>query len=408
MPPSIEQHNTRPSNNNTVWAGTARSALQQRRFHSRPLAEQVWVDLTERADCATSVENEEAIEQSLDDLSDQFIEFREDNIDNPVASALRYSLPATLQSDVLKQQIEQFRAYRRERFSLFRRGPLVEETTIASNISSLLRFLGYLHYEHELPVVDMSVFALDDISQLVLKYVEWLERRRGSKPRSPTDKWQPVSCATVANYLNSLVAIVKFQLRQQLDKRDPLLDQLRNLRSQAESYSFTAKRFEKGAPRVVHMGRVAASAREVSGGVRRDGQLGGLVVVSRLACLSAASARAVSAVPVHDLPSAALFGDSSSRVGQDARGISGRRAVAARSVRRGVMRRHGTRHTSGKVPMRLPLPKMMSPYLSKLKAASPRGVGAVFPPGLLSAAPPSPPPLGTAMPSWTLTRSRTW
>ena len=92
-----------------------------------------------------------------------------------------------------------------ERFSLFRRGPLVEETTIVSNISSLLRFLGYLHYEHELSVLDMGVFELDNISRLVLEYVEWLERRRGSRPRSPTDKWQPVSCATVANYLNSLV-----------------------------------------------------------------------------------------------------------------------------------------------------------------------------------------------------------
>ena len=94
----------------------------------------------------------------------------------------------------------------------------------------------------------MSVFARDNISQLVLKYVEWLERRRGCRRTSSTDKWQPVSCATVANYLNSLVAIVKFQLRQQLDKRDQLIDQLRNLRSQAESYSFTDKRFEKAHP----------------------------------------------------------------------------------------------------------------------------------------------------------------
>ena len=81
-------------------------------FTAAPLAEQVWVDLTEQVDCATSVENEEAIQQSLDDLSDQFIEFREDNIDNPVASAMRYSLPATLQTDVLKEQIKQFRAHR--------------------------------------------------------------------------------------------------------------------------------------------------------------------------------------------------------------------------------------------------------------------------------------------------------
>ena len=95
-------------------------------------------------------EEEEAVEESYDDLCDHFIEFREDNINNPTASSLKYSLPIKFQSDVLREQIEQFRAYRRQRFSLFRRGPLVEETTISGNISALIRFLGYLFYETSL------------------------------------------------------------------------------------------------------------------------------------------------------------------------------------------------------------------------------------------------------------------
>ncbi len=95
----------------------------------------------------------------------------------------------------------------------------------------------------------MTVFALPNISFLVLGYVEWLEQRRGRKRQAADDNsFQPVSCATVSNYLNSLVSIVKFQLRHDLQLRDPLLDQLRNLRSQAESYTVTQKRFEKVHP----------------------------------------------------------------------------------------------------------------------------------------------------------------
>ena len=238
-------------------AGMARSAARSRRFINVPVAELVWIDLTDDVG-AVEVEHEEEVEQSYEDLADNFIEFREDNIDRADAASLRYSLPAKLQSDVLQQQIVDFRAYRRQRFSLFRRGPLVEETTISGNIKSLLRFLGYLHYQqssalpsegHTETSCDMTVFALPNISSLVLEYVEWLEQRRGSKRRAPDDhSFQPVSCATVSNYLNGLVSIVKFQLRHDLALREPLLDQLRNLRSQAESYAATQKRFEKVHP----------------------------------------------------------------------------------------------------------------------------------------------------------------
>ena len=130
-----------------VLAGSASYAARHRRFINRSASELVWIDLTE--DVAVEEEEEEAMEQSYDDLCDHFIEFREDNINNPSASSLKYSLPIKFQSDVLREQIEQFRAYRRQRFSLFRRGPLVEETTISGNISALIRFLGYLFYEHK-------------------------------------------------------------------------------------------------------------------------------------------------------------------------------------------------------------------------------------------------------------------
>lgn len=113
---------------------------------------------------------------------------------NSTAVALRYSLPVNLQqSDVLKQQIKDFRAYRRQRFSLFRKGALIEETTISSSIGSLLRFVGYLHHEQASMLadggasLDMGVFALADINLLVLEYVQCLERRRGIKARAADD-----------------------------------------------------------------------------------------------------------------------------------------------------------------------------------------------------------------------------
>ena len=131
----------------------------------------------------------------------------------------------------------------------------MEETTISSNTSSLLRFLGYLHYEQASVLadsgtsLDMSVFALPNINLLVLQYVQWLEQRRGSKARAADDSsFQPVSSATIASYINNLISIVKFQLRHDLHLRDPLLDQLRNLRSQADSYAMTQKKFERVYP----------------------------------------------------------------------------------------------------------------------------------------------------------------
>ena len=248
---------TNPSGNVVIIAGSAMYAARRRRFiNNRSVSELVWIDLTEDVGVVEEEEEEEAMEQSYDDLCDHFIEFREDNINNSSAASLKYSLPIKFQSDVLRQQIEEFRAYRRQRFSLFRKGPLVEETTISSNISSLIRFLGYLFYEHKSTLqeqdapLDMSVFALPNINYLVLNYVEWLEQRRGCKRQAPTENgaFQSVSPATVANYLNGLVSIVKYQLQHDIYLRDSLLDQLRNLRSQAESYSMTQKKFEKVHP----------------------------------------------------------------------------------------------------------------------------------------------------------------
>ena len=160
----------------------------------------------------------------------------------------------------------------------------------------------------------MSVFALPNINVLVLSYVEWLEQRRGKKRRAADDTtFQPVSCATVANYLNGLVSIVKFQLRHDIHLRDPLLDQLRNLRSQAESYSMTQKSFEKVHPEWCSWQELQVAREKCRAAFDQQPK-----TRKETGRLSASSARGVSARPVHHLSSAALFHRPSAGMGQDA------------------------------------------------------------------------------------------
>ena len=364
--------------NSVVRAGTAFSVVRHRRFIDRPLTELVWVDLTDGVG-SVEVEQEEEIEASFDDLCDQFIEFREDNINKSCAAALRYSLPSKLQSDVLKEQIEQFRAYRRQRFSLFRKGPLVEESTVSNNISALLRFLGYLHYEQASVLVesgtspDMSVFALPNINFLVLNYVEWLEQRRGNKPRAAGDtSFQPVSCATVANYLNGLVSIVKFQLRHDLHLRDPLLDQLRNLRSQAESYSMAQKKFEKIHPQwcswqelQIAREKCRATFDQLLESERDEAKY--LLHLRELCLLGF-----FTICPPPRCSIVRLLEWNKTLV-QDA---SGRWVIDLTDLAHAATR-HKTHKRKG--AMLLPLPKSLYPYLALLRRLTARGEGAVFP-----------------------------
>ncbi len=364
-----------------VKAGTASSAVRRRRFIDRPLAELVWIDLTDGVD-TVEVEQEEELEASYNDLCDQFIEFREDNVNNSCAAALKYSLPTKLQSDVLREQIAGFREYRRQRFSLFRKGPLVEESTISANISSLLRFLGYLHYEQSSEVedapLDMSVFELPNINMLVLKYVEWLEQRRGNKPRAAGDTaFQPVSCATVANYLNGLVSAVKYQLRYDLHLRDSLLDQLRNLRSQAESYSMTQRKFEKVHPQWCTWQELQIAREKCR--VAFDQQPKGLegdtayLLHLREVCL-------LGFFTICPPPRCSIVRllEWNKTLFQDAHGCW---MVDLRDLAHAATR-HKTHKLKG--AMLLPLPKSLSPYLTQLRQLVPPKDGAVFPAGLLS------------------------
>ena len=364
-------------------AGMARSANRGRHFINVAVAELVWIDLTDEVG-AVEVEQEEEIEQSYEDLADNFIEFREDNVANTDAASLRYSLPAKLQSDVLQQQIVDFRAYRRQRFSLFRRGPLVEETTIAGNIKSLLRFLGYLHYEQSSALaregphaeagapLDMTVFALHNISFLVLEYVEWLEQRRGKKRQASDDNsFQPVSCATVSNYLNSLVSIVKFQLRHDLQQRDPLLDQLRNLRSQAESYTVTQKRFEKVHPEWCSWQQLQLArekCREKFDQIAEDHD-------AHLLCLRELCVLCLFTICPPPRCSIIRLLEWDKTLVQAEAGAAGGRWVIDLTDLSHAASRHKTHKRKG--ALQLPLPSILDPYLTKLH--NNREVGPVFP-----------------------------
>jgi integrase len=350
----------------TYKAGTAVSATRQRRFLTRSVLEMIWIDLTDDVD-AVEAEQEEEVEQSYEDLADNFIEFREDNVNNEDASSLRYSLPVKLQSEELQQQITEFRAYRRQRFSLFRRGPLVEETTVTNNLRSLLRFLGYLHYEQghlENVPLDMTVFALPNISSLVLSYVEWLEQRRGHKPQA-VNSFQPVSCSTVANYLNGLISVIKFQLRHEIQLRDQLLEQLRNLRSQAESYASTQKKFEKVHPEWCSW-QDLQKAREKCRAAFDQAEETDLLHLRELVLLcllTICPPPRCSVVRLLEWDKTLLHDTGS---GQWMIDLTDPAYAATR---------HKTHKRKG--AMRLPLPKLIQPYLTQLRAKS--GANALFP-----------------------------
>ena len=360
-----------------VRAGTAFSVVRHRRFIDHPLPELVWIDLTDGVGLV-EVEQEEEVEASFDDLCDQFIEFREDNLANTCAAALRYSLPSKLQLDVLREQIEDFRAYRRQRFSLFRKGALVEETTISNNISALLRFLGYLHYEQASALkesgasLDMGVFALPNINLLVLEYVQWLEQRRGSKARAADDtSFQPVSPVTLATYLNALVSMVKFQLRHDMHLCDPLLDQLRNLRSQAESYATTQKKYEKVHPQWCSWKQLQAAREKCRSAFdqlpQADDDAQYLLHLRELCLLGF-----FTICPPPRCFIVRLLEWNKTLV-QD---TSGRWAVDLTDLSHAASR-HKTHKQKG--AMLLPLPKSLYPYLALLRQLTPRGDGPVFP-----------------------------
>ena len=363
--------------NIVVKAGTAFSVVRHRRFIDRPLAELVWIDLTDGVG-SVEVEQEEQMQASFDDLCDGFIEFREDNV-NSSAAALRYSLPIKLQSDVLREQIEDFRAYRRQRFSLFRKGALVEETTISSNISCLLRFLGYLHYEQAPALVesgtslDMSVFSVPNINLLVLEYVRWLEQRRGSKARAAADtSFQPVSSATIASYVNNLISVVKFQLRHDLHLRDPLLEQLRNLRSQADSYAVTQKKFERVHPQWCSWQELQVAREKCRSTFDQlsDSEQGNASYLLHLREVCLLGFFTICPPPRCSIVRLLEWNKT---LVQDA---SGRWAIDLTDLSHAASR-HKTHKRKG--AMLLPLPKCLYPYLALLSQLTPRGDGPVFP-----------------------------
>ena len=381
---------TRATATTVIKAGTAVSANRHRRFLNRSVVELIWIDLTDDVDIADAeFEVREEMEQSYEDLADNFIEFREDNVNNQDAASLRYSLPAKFQSEALQQQITAFREYRRQRFSLFRRGPLVEETTVANNLRSLLRFLGYLHYEQQAALqdtpLDMTAFASPNISSLVLSYVEWLEQRRGHKPHSVDIEAnsQRVSCSTMANYLNGLINIIKFQLRHEAALRDPLLEQLRNLRSQAESYATTQKKFEKVHPewcswqelQIAREKCRAAFHQRMDDGEENRAWLLHLRELVLLCLFTICPPPRCSVVRLLEWDKTLVLDrEQDSDADQWMLDLTDLSHAATR---------HKTHKRKG--AMRLPLPRLIHPYLSQLRECSGAGKGdALFPVGTTS------------------------
>ena len=128
-------------------AGTASSAVRRRRFIDRPLAELVWIDLT---DGVGTVE----VEQEEDDggratTSSAITSSSSERTTSTTRARRRCAtrLPAKLQSDVLQEQIADFRAVSKTALLAVPPWTAGGRDHDLGQHQSLLRFLGYLHYE---------------------------------------------------------------------------------------------------------------------------------------------------------------------------------------------------------------------------------------------------------------------
>ena len=118
-------------------------------------------------------------------------------------------------------ELEAYQSYRMEPFSRHRTGSQVVTTTVESDKSNALRFLGYLKEHHE-QVPSIQLFAHASIGQWTQEWMAWLKSELGLK------------ASTLAVYCNGIISVSGYALTLVHDPSCPT-EELLNLRRQAES-----------------------------------------------------------------------------------------------------------------------------------------------------------------------------
>jgi len=136
------------------------------------------------------------------------------------------------------KELEHFVAYRREEFNAHRTGPVVETTTVSGDQATALRFLKYLKEKEGQEQVSLKLFAHAQVGTWTQRYMTWLRGELGLKS------------STIAVYCNAILTVATYALTLvPAAERDACeLQQLVNLRAQAETLSNREKKFEVKSP----------------------------------------------------------------------------------------------------------------------------------------------------------------
>jgi hypothetical protein len=143
---------------------------------------------------------------------------------------------------MLKQELDEYIAYRTATFSARRQGGAVQAISAEADRTQLLRFLGYLERTERMPegqMIDITLLIRTDLGDLASAYASWLQNV------------QKVRFSTIANYLNGLISITSYCYTE-LEPDDAVLfldpnplTQLINLRGQAEKAAKIQQLYDK-------------------------------------------------------------------------------------------------------------------------------------------------------------------
>lgn len=173
----------------------------------------------------------EAIHTVIQDELVQFDEMAAPVEDEQKLTTHNYALREQEQSQELRKQLQAFLQHRTAILNSAREGTRVMPVTAEGNTSTMLRFLGWCkrHSGDGSGPYDLRIFTQGGCRGLIDRYVAWLVDDR------------KVSYGSIANYLNSLMAIMSYVAAEMMSEAQvtPEMEECYaaafNLRSQAES-----------------------------------------------------------------------------------------------------------------------------------------------------------------------------
>ena len=134
-------------------------------------------------------------------------------------------------------ELAQYEAHRMEPFNRHREGGGVVSTTVESDKSNALRFLGYMKAHHAQIAPSVKLFAHPRVGEWCEQWVRWLKGEQ-----------HQLKASTCAVYINGLIAVAGFAITLVEDPDTCPMAELLRLRSQAESIAKQERLFAVKSP----------------------------------------------------------------------------------------------------------------------------------------------------------------